>query len=40
MGAEETVERLDGGLRVLVADEDKAALDDVAAVLRSLSSLL
>ena len=30
------VERLDGGLRVLVADEDKAALDDVAAILRTL----
>jgi AmiR/NasT family two-component response regulator len=30
------VEKLDGGLRVLVADEDKQALDDVAAILRSL----
>lgn len=36
MAADETLERLDGGLRVLVADENKAALDDVAAVLRSL----
>jgi AmiR/NasT family two-component response regulator len=30
------VEKLDGGLRVLVADEDKRALDDVAEILRSL----
>jgi response regulator NasT len=30
------VERLDGGLRILVADEDKRALDGIAAVLRSL----
>jgi response regulator NasT len=30
------VERIDGGLRVLVADEDKRALDGVAAVLGSL----
>jgi AmiR/NasT family two-component response regulator len=30
------VEKLNGGLRVLVADEDKRALDGVAAVLRSL----
>jgi AmiR/NasT family two-component response regulator len=30
------VEKLDGGLRVLVADEDKPALDGVAAILRSL----
>ena len=37
MGADLLVERLDGGgLRVLVADEDKRALDGVAAVLRSL----
>ena len=36
MGAESLVERLDGGLRVLVADEDKRALDGIAAILRSL----
>jgi response regulator NasT len=30
------LENLDGGLRVLVADENKRALDDVAAILRSL----
>jgi AmiR/NasT family two-component response regulator len=30
------VEKLDGGLRVLVADEDKRALDGVTAILRSL----
>ena len=36
MAGEPLVEKLDGGLRVLVADEDKAALDGVAAVLRSL----
>jgi AmiR/NasT family two-component response regulator len=30
------VEKLDGGLRVLVADEHKPALDGVAAILRSL----
>lgn len=36
MGADSLVERLDGGLRVLVADEDKRALDGVAAILDSL----
>ncbi len=36
MGAESLVEKLNGGLRVLVADEDKPALDDVAAILRAL----
>lgn len=37
MAADAAVERLDdGGLRVLVADEDKRALDAVAAVIRSL----
>ncbi len=36
MAPEGLVERLDGGLRVLVADENKAALDDVAAILRGL----
>ena len=36
MAAEPLVEKLDGGLRVLVADEDKRALDGVAAILRSL----
>jgi len=30
------IEKLNGGLRVLVADEDKPALDGVAAILRSL----
>jgi AmiR/NasT family two-component response regulator len=30
------IEKLDGGLRVLVADEDTKALDGVAAILRSL----
>jgi AmiR/NasT family two-component response regulator len=30
------LEKLDGGLRVLVADEDKPALDDISAILRSL----
>jgi AmiR/NasT family two-component response regulator len=30
------LENLDGGLRVLVADENNRALDDVAAILRSL----
>jgi len=30
------LEKLDGGLRVLVADEDKRALDDISAILRSL----
>ena len=36
MGADSLVEKLDGGLRVLVADENKRALDDVAAIVRSL----
>ena len=36
MGTESLVEKLDGGLRVLVADEDKPALDGVAAILRAL----
>ena len=36
MGAESLVERLDGGLRVLVADEDVKALDGAAAILKSL----
>jgi response regulator NasT len=36
LAPEGLVERLDGGLRVLVADENKAALDDVAAILRGL----
>jgi response regulator NasT len=36
LGADSLVERLDGGLRILVADEDKRALDGVAAVLGSL----
>lgn len=37
MGSESLIEKLDdGGLRVLVADEDKRALDGVAAILRSL----
>jgi AmiR/NasT family two-component response regulator len=33
---EALIKGLDGGLRVLVADEDKEALDGVAAILRSL----
>ncbi len=36
MASEPLIEKLDGGLRVLVADEDKRALDGVAAVLASL----
>ena len=36
MAANSLVDRLDGGLRVLVADEDKPALDGVAASLRAL----
>ena len=36
MATESLVEKLDGGLRVLVADEDKPALDGVAAILRAL----
>lgn len=36
MAPHRLVERLSSGLRVVVADEDERALDDVAAVLRSL----
>jgi AmiR/NasT family two-component response regulator len=36
LAPESLLENLDGGLRVLVADENKRALDDVAAILRSL----
>jgi response regulator NasT len=36
LGTDSLVEKLDGGLRVLVADEDKPALDGVAAILRAL----
>ena len=36
MAPKSLVEKLNGGLRVLVADEDKRALDDVAAIVRSL----
>jgi response regulator NasT len=36
LAADSLVERLDGGLRVLAADEDKRALDDVAATVRAL----
>lgn len=36
MAPKSLLENLDGGLRVLVADENKRALDDVAAILRSL----
>jgi AmiR/NasT family two-component response regulator len=36
LGADSLVEKLDGGLRVLVADENKRALDGVAAILGSL----
>ena len=36
MAPESIVERLDTGLRVLVADEDKRALDGVARILRAL----
>ena len=36
MPPDDAVEHLEGGLRVLVADEDKEALDGVAAVVRSL----
>lgn len=36
MAPKSLVEKLDGGLRVLVADEDKQALDSVAAIVRSL----
>jgi AmiR/NasT family two-component response regulator len=36
LAAEELVAKLDGGLRVLVADEDKPALDGIAEILRDL----
>jgi len=36
LAADSLVERLDGGLRVLVADEDTKALDGAAAILRGL----
>ncbi len=36
MSADSLVDKLDGGLRVLVADEDMRALDGIAAILRSL----
>jgi AmiR/NasT family two-component response regulator len=36
LGSESLVERLEGGLRVLAADEDTRALDGVAATLRAL----
>ena len=36
MAADSLVEKLNGGLRVLVADEDTQALDGIAAILRSL----
>ena len=36
MATESLVERLDGGLRILVADEDVKALDGAAAILKSL----
>ena len=36
MAADSLVEKLDAGLRVLVADEDTRALDGIAAILRSL----
>ena len=36
MRGDELVAKLDGGLRVLVADEDTRALDGVAAILREL----
>jgi len=36
LAADSLVEKLDGGLRVLVADEDRRALDGVAAIVRSL----
>ena len=36
MAPKSLIEKLNGGLRVLVADEDKPALDGVAAILRSL----
>ena len=36
MPADDLLDRLDGGLRVLVADESTAALDDIAAILRGM----
>ena len=36
MAAEDGIERLPGGLRVLVADEDEKALDGIARILREL----
>jgi response regulator NasT len=36
LGAEALVEKLEGGLRVLIADEDKRALDGAAEIVRSL----
>jgi response regulator NasT len=36
LASERVVDRLDGGLRVLVADEDVEALDGLAAILRGL----
>jgi AmiR/NasT family two-component response regulator len=36
LAADNLVEKLDGGLRILVADENVRALDDVAAILREL----
>ena len=36
MGTKSLVEQLNGGLRVLVADEDKKALDGIVAILRAL----
>ena len=36
MAADSLVDRLDGGLRILVADEDVEALDGAAAILKSL----
>jgi AmiR/NasT family two-component response regulator len=36
LATESLVDKLDGGLRVLVADEDRKALDGIAGILRSL----
>jgi response regulator NasT len=36
LAADSLVEKLDGGLRILVADEDTEALDGISAILRSL----
>jgi response regulator NasT len=36
LAADDLVDRLDGGLRVLVADENKRALDGIADILRGL----